>query len=215
MENNKNSCMNFRTDIEFYKRAYISGKTPWPSDFPEEQFVRFLNDYLRDYKPCVCVDMGCGEGRHAKLLKDFFKDSLVLGFDVIMEPLKNAVKKANNSYFAVANVFFIPVRSEVVDLALDFGLFHHVRRKDGRYYKEELNRILKPQGIFLIGVFSEKFKHYEGERRKRDFLFHRGHYDRFFTPKTLEQEFDFLQKIEICEWGRGLEWFIYGIFRKK
>lgn len=205
----------FRTDVDFYRRAYNSGKTPWPSDFPEEQFVRFLKNHLWDYKPSVCVDMGCGEGRHVRLLKDTFDSSIIVGFDVIREPLNNAIKKSNGAYFLVANVFFIPIKSRTVDLAIDFGLFHHIRKKDSKYYKSELNRILKSGGFFLIGVFSENFRHYENERRKRDFLFHRGHYDRFFTPKSLQEEFDFLEKIEICEWGRGLEYFIYGIFRKK
>lgn len=215
----RNQTKNFRTDVEFYRKTYLSGKTPWPSDTPEKTFIRFLEKIQQQYKEknILCVDIGCGEGRHIKMLRDLFPRSTVVGFDIIREPINSAIRKigkTNNVLFILANAFFIPIKSESADIVVDFGVFHHIRKKDARYYKSEINRILKRNGVFLIGVFSENFKHHPAEQRNKDFIFHRGHYDRFFTPKTLEREFTFLEKLDVCEEGAGIEFFVYGIFRK-
>lgn len=215
----RNQKKSFRTDVEFYRKTYLSGKTPWPSDMPEKVFVRFLERIQKQYreKNILCVDIGCGEGRHMKMLKELFPKATVVGFDIIREPIKSAVRKIGkkkNVFFILANTFFIPIRNESADIVIDFGVFHHIRKKDAGYYKNEVNRILKRNGFFLVGVFSENFKHHPDEQRSKDFIFHREHYDRFFTPKTLEQEFPFLEKLEVCEEGAGIEFFVYGIFRK-
>lgn len=209
-----------KKDIDFYRKTYLSGKTPWPSLEPEPEFSRFLNMIKGEFgADPICLDMGCGEGRHIILLKEIFKNAKIFAFDILREPITTAIKRIKEKnlkkvFFLISDVFFIPLKNETFDIVLDFGLFHHVRKPDSKYYKRELKRILKPGGYFIVGVFSTKFKHYEGEVRKRDFIFHRGHYDRFFTPQQLQEEFDFFEKIEITEKGEGNNWFVYGIFRK-
>jgi ubiquinone/menaquinone biosynthesis C-methylase UbiE len=162
--------------------------------------------------------MGCGEGRHMILLKKIFPNSKVVGFDILRTPLittRQRISGFQSTYIAVADVFSIPFKSETFDVVLDFGVFHHVRKKMLRTYKRELMRVLKKGGYFLIGVFSTKFKHHINEVRKRHFIYHKKHYDRFFTEETLKQEFDFLKPIEVLERGKDLEWFIYGLFKKE
>jgi Methylase involved in ubiquinone/menaquinone biosynthesis len=207
-------------DKEFYEKVYQSGKTPWPSDTPEPVFEDFLKKIKPEFdgKSLSCLDAGCGEGRHMILLKKIFPNSKVVGFDILRTPLittRQRISVFQNTYIAVADVFSIPFKSETFDIVLDFGVFHHVRKKMLRTYKSELMRVLKKGGYFLIGVFSTKFKHHIHEVRKRHFIYHKKHYDRFFTEETLKQEFDFLRPIEVLERGRDLEWFIYGLFKKE
>ena len=214
--------MGLKVDIEFYRKTYLSGRTPWPSDTPEppfRDFLRLVRDKLRGRKglsPFI-LDIGCGEGRHLLLAKEVFPRSFVFGFDIIKEPLysaRNRIIGKKNIFLCQGNAFFIPFKSSSFDVVIDFGVFHHVRRKDVPRYKKEVLRVLKPSGFFLIGVFSVRFKHYPGERRKKDFVYHRGHYDRFFTKRRLREEFRELRVLEMKEWGSGIEWFIYGLFQR-
>lgn len=212
--------MKLKVDIEFYKKAYLSGKTPWPSDVPEKPFYDFLikiKSVAQNFSPLRILDIGCGEGRHIILSKEIFPDSKVFGFDIIKEPILTAKKRIierKNSFLCIADAFFIPFKNSSFDIVIDFGVFHHIRKKDVKKYKSEVLRVLKPGGFFLIGVFSEKYKHYPEENRKRDFIYHRKHYDRFFTEDRLKKEFEELKLIELREEGRGLEWFIYGLFQR-
>jgi SAM-dependent methyltransferase len=212
----------FIVDIDFYKNAYSRDKTPWTCDEPERVFQRFLerlkSENYFSHGDVRFLDLGCGEGRHIKLLKEIFPNSKVFAFDIIREPILKAQQKLKGRYSffpCVANAFFSPFKDKSFDLVLDFGVFHHIRVKDTKVYKSELIRILKDGGFFLIGVFSEKYKHHEKEQRKRNFIYHRKHYDRFFTEKSLKDEFSFsFEPIEVVEEGKGLEWFIYGLFKK-
>ncbi len=209
----------FRVDVEFYREKYLSGNTPWPSDTPDRVFARFLRKIKKDlsFSP-VCVDVGCGEGRNTVLLKRIFPASKVIGFDIIMEALvtaKNKVKNFREVLLCQADVFFSPIKSNTADIIIDFGVFHHIRKRDTGRYKKEIRNILKNGGYFLISVFSKKFKHTPDEKRRRDFIYHRKHYDRFFTKKLLESEFRFLKPVEFVETGKKLQWFIYGLFKKE
>lgn len=208
----------FCVDVEFYREKYLSGSTPWPSDTPDRVFDKFLRRIRKEFRNSpVCIDVGCGEGRHTVLLKELLPTSRVIGFDIIMEALvraKNKAKDFKDVLLCQANVFFSPIKNNTADIIIDFGVFHHVRKKDVGRYKKEIWNILRDGGYFLISVFSRRFKHNPDEKRKRDFIYHRKHYDRFFTKKSLRHEFKFLKPIEIVERGKKLEWFIYGLFRK-
>ena len=75
------------------------------------------------------------------------------------------------------------------DLVLDYGCFHHVVTRDWPRYRREIARVLKPGGHLLLSVFSMKFKHHPDERRTRNWLVHRNHYDHFFTPAEIRGAF--------------------------
>lgn len=87
--------------------------------------------------------------------------------------------------FVNADLFANPFRHHSFDLALDWGVFHHIQRKDTGGYLRALKQLLKPGGIFLLGCFSTSFRHKGEGNRKRNWLIHKGHYDRFSTREEL------------------------------
>jgi hypothetical protein len=55
-----------------------------------------------------------------------------------------------------------------------------VKKADWSRYLYGLAPLLKPDGYFHLTAFSTRFKHYRGERRTRNWVVHRNHYDHFF-----------------------------------
>jgi len=75
--------------------------------------------------------------------------------------------------------------------------------------------VLRPGGHLLLSVFSTKFKHHQGERRTRNWLVHRNHYDHFFTPAEIRAAFGpTFQARSILEEHEGLNGFYHALLRK-
>ena len=101
------------------------------------------------------------------------------------------------------------------DLVLDYGCFHHVVTRDWARYRRGIARILKPGGHLLLSVFSTKFRHHPGERRTRNWLVHRNHYDHFFTRAELRDAFaPGFELRGILEELDGLNGFLHALLRK-
>jgi SAM-dependent methyltransferase len=101
------------------------------------------------------------------------------------------------------------------DLVLDYGCFHHVVTRDWARYRRGIARVLKPGGHLLLSVFSTKFRHHPEERRTRDWLVHRNHYDHFFTRTSIRQALEpQFEARGILEEREGLNGFLHVLLRK-
>jgi ubiquinone/menaquinone biosynthesis C-methylase UbiE len=137
------------------------------------------------------LDLGCGEGRHTILLAA--RGYAVTALD--LEPL--ALRKARehvrrsglHADFVTGNALDLKFAEGSFDLVLDYGCFHHVVTRDWPRYRREIARVLKTGGSLVLSVFSMKFKHHPDERRSRNWLVHRNHYDHFFTPSEIRKAF--------------------------
>jgi SAM-dependent methyltransferase len=179
--------------------------------------ARFLRTF-RGRGRCV-LDIGCGEGRHTRAFAG--AGALVVGVDLEPKALaraREAVERGSGRGpgFVHADAFALPFAPSTFDVVLDYGCLHHVRRRDTQRYLEQVVPLLKPEGSFLLSCFSTKFKHHAGERRTRDWLVHRGHYDRFFRRTDFDaifgREFDIL---DVTEDRDGLYVFHNVLMRKR
>ncbi len=168
----------------YFEEAYRTGEHGWPVEEPSGFVMDFLKQGEFPRGLLRVLDMGCGEGRHTLL---FAREGWqAVGVDY--EPL--AVKRAkvfakrkgirNGFAFVLGDIFHLPFPSQSFDVLIDYGVLHHVRRSDTQSYLRSVVPLLKPRGYFLLSCFSTRFKHHPGERRRRNWLVHRGHYDRFF-----------------------------------
>jgi len=136
-----------------------------------------------------------------------------LGFEVTgidYEPLAlecaqrfTGLKGLENVKFHRADIFSLPFPESLFDIILDYGCLHHQRKADWPAYKSSLLRVLKPQGYYVLSVFSPKFRLFRSSRKKWHIAY--GAYRRCFTPEDilelLGQSFEVVKMIE--ERGRG------------
>ncbi len=204
----------------FFRRAYEEGETPWPRLRPTPAVVRLAKRLRRERGEAHVLDVGCGEGRHAISLAK--EGQRAVGVDY--EPL--ALAKActrpdarpfrSRMSFVRADAFHLPFREGSFDALLDCGCFHHVKKADWSRYMRGLVALLKPGGYFHLTAFSTRFKHYPGERRTRNWIVHRNHYDHFFRKADFARIFGkAFEILKIEEERQSLHAFWHVLMKKR
>ncbi len=207
----------------FFEEAYRSGVHGWPTTDPSRFVAEFLKIFRKKNPQGRILDIGCGEGRHTFL----FAGAGYTAVGVDLQPLAICRAKSfarskgivQGVKFVLGDVFSLPFRPTDFDVLIDYGCLHHVMKKDFPRYLKSTLPLLRPGGYLLLSCFSSKFKHHPGERRTRDWMVHRGHYDRFFRKsdfKTLFGKFyDILKTREEQDQKHPYYIFHHVLMRKK
>ncbi|MDH5510406.1 MAG: methyltransferase domain-containing protein [Nitrospinota bacterium] len=177
------------TQKEYYRSLYASGQpVPWEDFFDGDWLRTRLGDGRRHHGK-MALEIGAGKGRGAAILaRGGYR---CVAIDYLLEPMALASRPAGKGspHFINADLFAAPFREGVFSLALDWGVFHHIRRKDTGLYISSVRHLLGQNGRLLLGCFSPRFRHPGEGRRKRGFTLHHGHYDRFSTRAELRKTF--------------------------
>ena len=108
-------------------------------------FEQFLKPGMR------VLDLGCGNGRLLKSLKDCH----YLGVDNNETMLKLAGKNFPHGTFIKGDQLQIPCKDGIVDLIFCVRAFHHLPGRQMRLRAlHEMNRVLMPNGILIITVWN-------------------------------------------------------------
>jgi len=105
-------------------------------------------------KPGAAVlEIGCGRGAGARLVRQAFGPALMHAQDLDIEMIQKArrylgVESRKAISLSVADSVRIPFKDRSFDAVFDFGVLHHV--PDWQAALSEIRRILKPGGIFYI-----------------------------------------------------------------
>ncbi|MEK6590314.1 MAG: class I SAM-dependent methyltransferase [Nitrospinota bacterium] len=212
--------MIYQRQRKFFEEAYKTGEHGWPTEGPSRSVVRFLKYIKRGMPRGKVLDIGCGEGRHTI----FFAENGFDAYGIDMEPL--AIGRANkfarakgvkrHTHFIVADALNLPFLKSNFNIAIDYGCLHHIKKSDWKTYIENIKMILKEDAFFILSVFTTKFKHYEGDKRKRKWIIHKNHYDHFFTKGDLKQLFRKPFKVlKIEEEKNGLHVFYHCLMHVK
>lgn len=138
------------------------------------------------------LDLCCGYGRHSlELARRGFK---VTGYDLSSYFLQRAIKKAKSlklkAKFVQGDMKKLPFKSEfdaVINMFTSFGYFQN-ETEDLQVLKE-VNKVLKPKGLFLLDTSNREFILRNFQRRrwvqKEDFWMLQ---DSLFDPFTSRQE---------------------------
>jgi ubiquinone/menaquinone biosynthesis C-methylase UbiE len=120
---------------------------------------KFCLDFIRTLKNTDLVaDIGCGNGRH--LLPCGEKCSHAVGIDISQNLLRIVQKKLpNKSIVNVslihADVVQLPLAENSLDAVLFIASLHNIKGKEHRRRAiQEVGRVLKPNGVALISVWS-------------------------------------------------------------
>ncbi|MDD5559808.1 class I SAM-dependent methyltransferase [Candidatus Methylomirabilis sp.] len=204
----------------FFTQVYESGgPTPWPSTEPTPAVSRLAHLLKRRKGGGRVLDLGCGEGRHTLL---FAKAGLfTVGLDYLAAPLRTVSQRAGEKCLTprirllLGDALVPPLKPGSFDALVDSGVFHHLKKADWPLYLDRVLGLVRPGGYFHLTVFSTKFKHYPGERRTRNWLVHRNHYDRFFVKHDFAGIFGHQYEILAIEEEReGLNGFFHVLMRK-
>ena len=201
----------------YFREAYRTGIHGWDVEEPSPDAIKYLQRIRRTVSGGRLLDIGCGEGRNS------FAAAL-LGFKVTaidFEPLalKRArrfarLKHIRGVAFQKADALHLPFREGSFDVVLDYGCFHHQRKPDWSGYKANLLRVLKPQGYYVLSVFTPRFHLFKGSRRPWQLAY--GAYRRRFTPgeivRLFGRHFDLLNLNEVKGEGGG---FWHVLMRRK
>lgn len=116
-------------------------------------------EFIRSIKTTdIVADIGCGNGRH--LLPCAYKCSYAIGVDISNKLLRIVQKKITNK--RIINVSLIhadavklPLTDNSVNAVLFIASLHNIRGKQHRHHAlREIVRVLKPNGVALISVWS-------------------------------------------------------------
>ncbi len=114
---------------------------------------------INNWKKINVLVAGCGTGQHAITTATKYKNSFVTAIDLSLKSLCYAKRKADE--LGIKNIEFIEMDildlknyDKTFEIIESIGVLHHM--KDPVYGWRTLTNILKPNGLIMIGLYSEK-----------------------------------------------------------
>ena len=149
--------------VKFYETEMghrILNKKFWPNEL--KNYLLKENDYLKNLikKNSIILDVGCGEGRHLKLLA---KISIKLfGIDYCKSMIDNARKELSdfdNVELFLEDASKTHFQNNYFNCSLCmFNTFGNIPKSKQKLVLNELKRVTKRKGIIVISVYSENAK---------------------------------------------------------
>jgi SAM-dependent methyltransferase len=93
------------------------------------------------------LDLGCGTGFHLQTLSRYA--DTIIGIDMSFGALKHCKKKISGDYI-VCDIRYLPFKPETIDCIWTAGVLHHVPDDLECVIGENIAKILKPDGVFLV-----------------------------------------------------------------
>ncbi|HXF84416.1 MAG TPA: class I SAM-dependent methyltransferase [Anaerolineales bacterium] len=134
------------------------GKPPWDSGISPPELLEFI----QTHKPGRAIDLGCGTGTNLVTLAR--AGWQVTGVDFAPHAIrlaKNKIRRAGiHANLYVGDVTKLDGITGPFDLALDIGCFHSLSQKDKPKYLHQLERVLVPNGFWLLYGFFRPAPHH-------------------------------------------------------
>ena len=129
---------------EYWEKHYQNKRSEL--NFPDENLVRLLNKFIiSNYSDHLyAVDLGCGSGRHLKLLNDLGIANII-GMDSSITALNISGKHFNCPLVQNDNLR-IPLKNNSIDIFLAWGSLHYNTKSDLHLMLDEIRRILNNEG---------------------------------------------------------------------
>ena len=133
---------------------WYNWKPPWDTGISPPELI----DFISHHPPGRALDLGCGTGTNVITLAHHGWQ--VTGVDFARRAIQKARRKARQVNvlvdFRVDDVTRLKDLIGPFDLILDMGCFHSLRPAGRQAYLNNLDRLLAPDGTFLLYVF---FRH--------------------------------------------------------
>jgi len=129
-------------------------KPPWDTNQTPPEVLEFIEQN----SPGKALDLGCGTGTNAiTLAKNGWQ---VIGVDFVSKAIHTAQQKAQHAGvvvdFRVGDVTKLTGIVGPFDFILDIGCYHNLSAEGMENYRQNINRLLKFGGIFLLYAFFQE-----------------------------------------------------------
>jgi ubiquinone/menaquinone biosynthesis C-methylase UbiE len=182
-----------RADLERYYRdravigTYMQRRTAEPlNGVLHRRQVRFLNQVLAAAGLHAVLEIACGPGR---LTAEIRRVQLGAAVDTSFGMLKAAVQRLDGEAscwsFLRTDAFALPFRSEVFDAVYTLRFVRHFQLDDRQRLYDEVRRVLRPNGLFIIDALNRDVSH---PYRVRRGLEHYKIYDVLYRQGEVEGE---------------------------
>jgi ubiquinone/menaquinone biosynthesis C-methylase UbiE len=125
--------------------------------YPDENLVRLLSKAFpgaQDRSRATALDLGCGSGRHLRLLSDMGV-ATIAGLDTSFGALMLS-RKACPSLLVQGNNMSLPFKNNTADIIIAWGSLHYNLKSDLPAMLAEIQRVLRPGGHFLSTLRSSR-----------------------------------------------------------
>jgi len=170
----------------YFRESYRTGEHGWAAETPSPYAVDFLKRLKQVVPRGKLLDIGCGEGRHSFAAARLGFKVTAIDYEPLALKRARRIAKAKQTAgitFREADVFRLPFCDACFDAVVDYGCLHHQRKADWPIYKANILRVLKPEGFYVLSVFSPNFQLFHGSRRKWHIAY--GAYRRCFTRNEI------------------------------
>jgi len=181
------------------KEARSSQRADWYEEVQDHQFTgayrhhfkkrrayldKQLKKLLGDQKVATALDIGCGDGNHIDWLKTYA--DTVYASDYNVTRLLRAQKKVQPGNIVLADITDYPATDESFDLIFFNHVLEHIPEDEKAL--EEVYRILKKDGILIIGVPNEGAMFSKIAYKLQPHLMETTDHVNFYTMKNLKEK---------------------------
>ncbi len=107
----------------------------------------------RDDHDLAILDLGCGAGRYARMFNEHMStDGIVIGIDIDAIGLRTTRDKGVTCIQVDPNWSALPFNSNSFDIVFSSNVIEHIPRPLYLSLLNEVERVLKPGGIFAVGA---------------------------------------------------------------
>lgn len=189
-----------KSERNFYRALFNGsgryGVNPWGEE-PSKLMVELLEKHnLTNGSGKRALDLGCGQGRHIALLRQYGYQ--VVGVDFSQDALDICKRRFAGDDLVMLRKVDLTVPGSLenlgdFDLVLQWSVLDHIRAK---YVKDYLKNVIGAVKSFLI---VSEFSIFQGMFKNKPYKIEGGHYSRAYKSQELDRAFEPLQAIDIIE----------------
>lgn len=114
--------------------------------YPDENLVRMLKPYCQGHDPAAmrALDLGCGTGRHLKLLYEMGVQ-FAAGIDTSPNALASCPRIPGGALM-LADALQTPLQNETFDIVIAWGSLHYTVKDNLGVMLSEIHRVMKKGG---------------------------------------------------------------------
>lgn len=177
--------MELKSELSFYEKGFEENSSRqkrgygWPYE-PSKNIEKLLLSLSKKFN--LGLDIGTGDGRNIPILKRFCKK--VVGIDFSKKAINLAKNRFPSTKFERLDMLTKKLKNiGQFDFILDWGVFTHIRKKDTQKYLSKINKLLSPNGIYLVVIWD----YLSGPISKNGYFIKKGHYTKAYNLQELKK----------------------------